>query len=181
MDYGPNDDAALRLVQDILPKVRAQVPSARLTIAGRSPTERLKAAAAAQPGVSVTGFVDDMRDYLERAELFVCPLRYGAGMQNKVLEALAMEVPVAASSLAAEGLRFEGHEPPLCVADDPQQMADRVAHLLANPAERARLSRAGRQYIEEHFSWARSAEKLEQLCLAAVESARSDRKSLLHV
>src|SRR5206468_215326 len=130
MEYPPNTDAALYLIEEILPLVQRTVPAAQALIVGRDPPARLRSAGQ-RPGVTVTGFVDDVRPYLERATVFAAPLRFGAGIQNKVLEAMAMEVPVVASPLAADGLRTEdGAQPPLDVARTTEEFADRIARRL---------------------------------------------------
>lgn len=174
MDYAPNEDAALHLIDHILPHVRPHVPDLKVLIAGRNPTPALRARAARDPDVTVTGFVEDMRDYLEQATLFVAPLRFGAGMQNKLQEALAMEVPVVTSSVAAHGLRVaEGDEPPLVIADQDEAFATQIIQLLNQPAERARLAREGRRFAQQHFDWGRSAQQLEQMCSAAIKNGVS--------
>jgi glycosyltransferase involved in cell wall biosynthesis len=109
--------------------------------------------------------------------VFVAPLRYASGVQNKVLEAMAMAVPVVATSIAADGLRVDGDgEPPLYVADGEKSFAERVTNLLGRAEERSRLAVAGRRYVEKHFVWSRSAEKLEEICLtAAAANGRGDK------
>ncbi|MEZ4731280.1 MAG: glycosyltransferase [Caldilineaceae bacterium] len=174
MDYAPNEDAALHLIDHILPHVRPHVPDLKVIIAGRNPTAALRERAAHDSDVIVTGFVEDMRDYLENATVFVAPLRFGAGMQNKLQEALAMEVPIVTSSLAANGLRVEeGEEPPLYVADEDKVFAQQIVKLLNQPAERARLAREGRGFAQKHFAWARSAQQLEQMCITAMQNGVS--------
>src|SRR5262249_35119838 len=138
MDYPPNTDAALYLVETILPLVQRAIPDARALIVGRDPPARL-ARAGQRPGVTVTGFVDDVRPYLEQATVFAARLRSGAGIQNKVLEALAMELPVIASPLAADGLRTEdGQTPPAQIVRGVQEFADQIVRALreraSNPA-----------------------------------------------
>jgi glycosyltransferase involved in cell wall biosynthesis len=127
--------------------------------------------------VTVTGFVDDVRPYLEDATVFAAPLRFGAGIQNKVLEALAMEIPVVASPLAADGLRTaEGHTPPAQIAQSTPAFADLIIRRLngrdADPAPDA----TARRYVEAHFVWRRSGEKLERVLQSVagpqVEAAR---------
>jgi glycosyltransferase involved in cell wall biosynthesis len=169
MDYPPNTDAALYLVEAILPLVQRAVPDARALIVGRDPPPRL-VKAGQRPGVRVTGFVDDVRPYLEQATIFAAPLRFGAGIQNKVLEAMAMEVPVVASPLAADGLRTEeGLQPPVQVARDLREFADLIVGRLrerdANPAPDS----AARRYLESHFVWQRSGEKLDQILKGVVK------------
>ena len=163
MDYPPNTDAALHLIEEILPLLQRAIPDARVLIVGRDPTPRL-VRAGQRPGVTVTGFVDDVRPYLEQATVFAAPLRFGAGIQNKVLEAMAMEVPVVASLLAADGLRTEdGQQPPVAVARGAQEFADLIGQRLRDRAGDPAPDSAARRYVESHFVWRRSGEKLEQV------------------
>jgi glycosyltransferase involved in cell wall biosynthesis len=163
MDYPPNVDAAEQLVHAILPRVQAELPAARVSIVGRDPAPSVRAMAD-RPGVTVTGFVDDVRPYLERAAVFAAPIRYGAGIQNKVLEALAMEVPVVASPLAAEGLRTErGNLPPVDVARGADGMAALIVTRLRLAAEGASAEPALRAYVAEHFDWGRNAARLGEI------------------
>jgi glycosyltransferase involved in cell wall biosynthesis len=169
MNYAPNEDAAKYLARKILPHIQHAVPDAKVLIVGRDPSPSLQQLAKKQANVTVTGFVDDVRDYLEKASVFVAPLRYGSGVQNKVLEAMAMQVPVVATSVAADGLRVDGvDEPPVYTADGEKEFAGSVIALLQNESERQRLANQGREYVKQHFVWARNAEKLEALCLTAV-------------
>src|SRR5919201_695071 len=121
--YRPNHDAAMRLVTRVLPPVRERVPDARLVLAGRDPRPGLRAAVAGQPGVRLVESPADLRPHLEAAAVYCAPLRFAAGIQNKLLEALAMELPVVASDVAAAGLRIAGERPPLVVADDDETIA----------------------------------------------------------
>jgi glycosyltransferase involved in cell wall biosynthesis len=169
MNYAPNEDAALHLIDRILPLLRPHVPDLSIIIAGRDPTPALLERARRNPEVIVTGFVDDMRDYLEKAAVFAAPLRYASGMQNKIQEALAMEVPVVTTSIVADGLRVaRGEEPPLYAADGDEAFARQVVNLLSRPDEQARLAQEGRRFAEKYFVWARSAAHLEQMCMDAV-------------
>jgi glycosyltransferase involved in cell wall biosynthesis len=167
MDYAPNHDAALYLIDEIVPLVRRAVPDLEVLIVGRDPSQQLKARAGAVPGVNVTGFVEDMRPWLERAAVCVAPVRYASGMQNKVLEALAMQVPVVATPVVSDGVRMDDAPAPLCTARDPLEFAENTVRLLRNAHERRRLAMDGRRFVEKHFSWRRSAAMLEQMCLAA--------------
>jgi sugar transferase (PEP-CTERM/EpsH1 system associated) len=173
MDYPQNVDTALQLIEEILPRVRLAVPDCQLLIVGRDPTKRLRAAGE-RPGVTVTGFVDDVRPYLERAAIFAAPLRFAAGIQNKLLEAMAMEVPVIASPLAAEGLRTEGgHRPPIELASGPAEFAAEISRHLTRNADPRVVGAEGRRFVERHFSWRRSGEKLEEAVRAATAGYRS--------
>lgn len=160
MDYPPNVDAAVQLVEALLPQVQRAIPSARVSIVGRDPTERVRALAE-RGGVEVTGYVDDIRPYLERAAVFAAPIRHGAGIQNKLLEALAMELPVVASPLAAAGLKTEdGREPPIDVAAT-RQMAEAIIARLNQATAGALPDPRLRDYVAEHFDWGRNAARLE--------------------
>jgi polysaccharide biosynthesis protein PslH len=167
MSYPPNADAAAFLLDTILPLVRREFPKLEVLIVGRDPSSELVNAAQRYDDVTVTGTVDDIRPYLERADVFVAALRFASGVQNKVLEAMAMEIPVVTTPVVAVGLFVDGVEAPLIVGLDAEEIAAGIIRLLAHPEERARLSAAGRRFVEAHCSWSHSAEKLEKLCLAA--------------
>jgi glycosyltransferase involved in cell wall biosynthesis len=173
MSYPPNEDAALWLVESILPRVRRTVPDARLWIVGRDPRPRL-VRAGRQRGVTVTGTVADVRPYLDRATVLAAPLRFGAGIQNKLLEALAMQLPVVASPLAAAGLRTaDGQSPPVQVAADAETFAAALTERLADVGRDPHG--AGRAFVARHFAWRTTGEQLEGV-LARVTAAR-DRAS----
>ncbi len=167
LDYPPNSDAAFYLIDRILPLARRSVPRLEALIVGRNPSLALREKARESPGVTVTGFVEDVRPYLERASVFVAPLRFASGMQNKLLQALAMEVPTVTTRCAAAGLRVEGEETPLLVADGERQSANCVVHLLRDQDARCRQAVEGRGFVEDHFDWSRGAQMLEEICLEA--------------
>jgi glycosyltransferase involved in cell wall biosynthesis len=167
MAYRPNDDAAHRLIDRVLPRVRDEVPDAQVVLAGRDPLPGLRAAADQRGKVTVTGTVDDLRPYLEDASVYCAPLRFAAGIQNKLLEALAMELPVVTTPIAAAGLIAGDHPAPLVVADDDASVADAVVALLRDPAERARLAEAGRRHVEDHFSWPAAVARVDAVLHSA--------------
>jgi glycosyltransferase involved in cell wall biosynthesis len=172
MYYPPNVDAALFLIQEILPRVQRCLADVRLLIVGHSPPDRL-IEAGRRAGVAVTGFVEDMRPFLEHATLFAAPLRFGAGIQNKLLEALSMEIPVVTTALAAEGLRLPGSQlPPVQVARTADDFAHQIIQSLLERNPTGELHSAGRQYVADHFSWTRSGDLLE----VALESSRCHRR-----
>jgi polysaccharide biosynthesis protein PslH len=171
MDYKPNEDAAIYLITKILPRLKQSIPNVEIYIAGRDPTPQLRKIAQSHPQVTVTGYVDDMRDYLEQATLFVAPLRFAAGMQNKIQEAFAMGVPVVTTPLVAKGMVTKnGMNPPLYIADGVNEFCKCINSLFSDPIERARLSQEGRDFAEANFVWSRSGERLEELCRQAVLS-----------
>lgn len=163
MDYHANVDAVRYFADEILPRVRATFADAMFYIVGSRPTAEVQALAS-RPGIVVTGFVDDIRSYYARSSLSVVPLRIARGIQNKVLEAMAMGRPVLASRPAFEGLGAEqGRE--ICVAGDADDFAAQTIALL-NDSERAEaLGQAGRGFVEREYVWDGNMRKLEELLL----------------
>lgn len=171
MNYRPNVDAALQLIDEVRPLLVREVPDARIVIVGRDPVRELRARHDGV-GVVVTGAVEDVRPFLEEASAFAAPIRFGAGIQNKVLEALAMEVPTVASPIAADGLRLEdGTTPPITMAPAPAAMAGALVGLIRSARENGRPHAAGREYVRTHFTWEASIDRLERMLADARESA----------
>jgi glycosyltransferase involved in cell wall biosynthesis len=169
MDWYPNEDAALHLIDSILPEVRRELPGVEATIVGRNPSDRVRAAAAAA-GVRVTGTVDDVRPYIAEAAVLVVPLRAAGGTRLKIYEALAMGKAVVSTSVGAEGLPLEDGRHYLRV-DDASGFAGAVVSLLREPARRAALGDAGRTLVVERFSWPQVTQEFELRCREAIEGA----------
>lgn len=161
MDYFPNIQAMKQFVETTLPLIRAERPQTKLSIVGASPVASVRALAQVE-GVTVTGTVPDTRPYVSDAALCVAPLEIARGTQNKILESLAMGVPVVTSSQAAGGVDAVPGEHFL-VADDPAATAAAVVRLLDDPVERQRFAAAGRARMETHHSWARSMVLLDKI------------------
>ncbi len=166
MSYHANVAAGLDLATQVMPLVWRQLPDARLAIVGKDPAPALLALAA-DPRITVTGTVPDMRPYLAQATAALSPMRYGVGIQNKVLEAMAMATPVISTPQAISALQVQAGQEVL-VADTPQAMAQAIVPLLSNEILRQQIGQAGRRYVETHHDWNKAAEKLEQIYLAAV-------------
>ncbi len=147
MDYRPNIDAVTWFARDILPLVRRRHP-ARFAIVGRAPTAAVRALASET--VVVTGAVDDVRGWLAAAHVCVAPLKLARGIQNKVLEAMAMARPVVASAAAAEGIDHAGT---IGVADDADGFAARIGDLLDDPEAAAALGRSARTQVVARYGW----------------------------
>ncbi|HEX4736174.1 MAG TPA: TIGR03087 family PEP-CTERM/XrtA system glycosyltransferase [Allosphingosinicella sp.] len=146
MDYAPNIDAVSWFAHEVLPKL----PGATFAIVGRDPPEAVRKLAGER--VIVTGAVDDVRAWLAAADMVVAPLRIARGIQNKVLEAMAMAKPVVASPAAFEGIAAEpGRD--LIVADSADEQADAIAGLLADPERAAAIGIAARRRMEEGYRW----------------------------
>jgi glycosyltransferase involved in cell wall biosynthesis len=158
LSYHANAAAAIRLVARVMPLVWGRFPETPVILAGKDPPEAVKALAC-DPRVTVTGYVDDMRTVLAKAAVAVCPLVYGAGIQNKVLEALASGVPTVTTVTAAGALAGTPGEDYIAVNDD-REFAQAVIDLLTDEARRARLAGAGLAYVRAHHQWPQLAERL---------------------
>jgi len=156
-----NIDAAERLAEVILPRVREETPAARLDIIGAEPAARVRALAG-RPGVRVLGHVTDLNAALNEATVFVAPLRFAAGVQNKVLEAMAAGLPVVTTAEVNAGLRATPGEH-LLVAEDDETLAALTIDLLRDPAQRARLAAAGREFVLRDFRWEAVAERMREI------------------
>jgi glycosyltransferase involved in cell wall biosynthesis len=161
MDYFPNQQCMREFCALTWPLIRAARAEATLTIVGASPSQEMKKLGEL-PGVTVTGTVPDVRPHVRRAAVNVATLKIARGTQNKILESLAMGVPVVASEIAAGGVDVAPGEH-LLTADTPREIADQVLRLLNDPAERHRMSRAGRTRMESNHSWDASLRKLDGL------------------
>jgi glycosyltransferase involved in cell wall biosynthesis len=146
-----NVDAAVWFAREVFPLVERAVPEARFWIVGRQP-QREVLALARPPHVVVTGEVPDVSEWLLRAEVGVAPLRIGAGMQNKLVQAMAAGLPVVATPVANEGIRATPGEH-LWLREDARDFADGVIALLRDPDARAHLGGAARRFVEQHWTW----------------------------
>lgn len=172
MDWQPNEDAMLFFMQSILPIIRADIPTATLSIVGRNPSELLRKVAK-QCDVNISGTVPDIRPWLSRASVYIVPLRIGGGTRLKIFEALAMAMPVISTTIGAEGLELsDGIH--LQRADSPEEFASQVIALLGDETRRQALGAAGRLLMETHYGWNRVAQHFEDLCREAISPAPSD-------
>lgn len=151
MDYRPNIEAVADFAHNAFPAIRAAHPETTFAIVGRNPTQAV-VDLSALPGVMVTGAVDDVRTWLNGADVVVAPLRIARGIQNKVLEAMAMARPVVASTAAAEGIDAVAGQH-FMVAKDAVEEATIVAGLLADTKKRIALGKAAREHVIAHYGW----------------------------
>jgi len=158
MDYWPNIDAVTWFVADILPALRQQWPQLCFYIVGRSPPPSVLALAA--PDVVVTGTVADVRPYLQHAAVVVAPLRVARGIQNKILEAMAMARPVVASQSCVEAIHAQP-ETELLAANTGADFVAQVSALLADPQRCARVGAAGRLRVLSSYSWSAHLSKID--------------------
>ena len=175
MDYYPNQECMFDFCANVLPRVQARRPNAKLLIVGADPTSEVLALGEL-PGVTVTGSVPDVRPYLHRSTLMVAPLNIARGTQNKILESMAAGVPVVTSAVAAAGVDAVDREHFL-VAKSHEEHAAAILRVLEDSAERGRLALAGRNRMLTNHDWGRSMQRLDGIierCLAMV-GARSAR------
>jgi sugar transferase (PEP-CTERM/EpsH1 system associated) len=169
MSYRPNVDAVQHLVTAVLPRMRREIPQVQLHIVGMDPAPAVRRLADGDR-VVVTGQVPDVRPHFNSAAVAVAPLRVARGLQNKVLEAMAMRVPVVASPAAFAGISaVAGRD--LLVAADPEEFSRAVVTLLRDPAARERYAAAGRTCVETNHNWSRLLQRLEHLVTGGDEVA----------
>jgi glycosyltransferase involved in cell wall biosynthesis len=177
MSYHANITAVVRFVQGVMPKIWARLPETRLWIVGKDPSTEIRDLGIPSPSaqvprmskkgigdsrVQITGTVDDVRPYLRKATISVAPIRYGAGIQNKVLEAMACGTPVIATPEAVKALhvRSDHH---LVIKNEEQDLADAICSLLTNPTRCSSLGLAGRAFVEANHDWRLAVEGLSRI------------------
>jgi glycosyltransferase involved in cell wall biosynthesis len=163
----------LHFCDEVYPRILQRRPSTKLVIVGADPSPEIRALAS-KPGITVTGSVPDVRPHLRRCALTVAPLRVARGTQNKILEAMAMGVPVVTSTVAASGVDAVNGEHFLA-ASSPEQYADAILRIMENPVERERLARAGRERMLSHHSWDKSMDRLDGIIERCVDRSSVSR------
>jgi hypothetical protein len=174
MGYAPNEDAALHFVEDIFPLVKAKRPQVQFWIVGSEPSEKVQALTCIS-GVHVTGKVDDVRPYVRSATVFVCPLRVGSGVKNKILAAMAMQKATVATSMSIDGLDLTDNREVL-LADEPQAFAEKVVRLLTDQKAAQQLGVNGLVRVQGQYSWAAMGKALE----TTVQSVMASRNERVH-
>jgi len=169
MSYHANITAALHLVNDVMPQVWLEQPDTKVCIVGKDPSAEVRALE--KPDVVVTGTVADLRPFLQHATVAAAPILYGAGIQNKVLEAMACGAPVIASPQASSALQAQsGHD--LLVAHNAETFAQTILQLLEDKLHQAALGRAGRAYVENYHSWDAVTAQMEGIYQRAIVENR---------
>ncbi len=161
MDYYPNQECMTDFCANTLPLLRAKRPNIKLVIVGADPSPAMRKLGEL-PGVTVTGSVPDVRPYVRASALMVAPLNIARGTQNKILEAMAMGVPVVTSTVAAGGVDAQ-NETHFLVADTPRGYAQTILRVLDSPAERQRLALAGRERMLSNHAWPKSMQRLDDI------------------
>lgn len=161
MSYPPNVDAACRLAHEILPLVRKEIPRVQLLIAGASPAKSVEQLSELE-GVQVSGWLPDIRDAYNAASIFVAPMRIGSGMQNKILEAMSMEMPCVTTALVANAFPKD-HRRWFDIAESNEDIAKAIIHLYQNDAVRKEKAQGGRELVRQSYSWESTVEQLNTL------------------
>ncbi|MDR3762578.1 MAG: glycosyltransferase family 4 protein [Acidobacteriota bacterium] len=165
MSWPPNEDAAEFFVREVLPRVRRQYPQAEFWIVGSSPSLRVEALGGV-PGVTVTGKVPVLAEYIATAEVYVSPLRFGAGVKNKILEAMAVGVPIVATPISLSGTPLVSGRH-LLQAEGPAEIAAAIGKVFDDPALETSLAREAREEIQRHYTWECIASQFEAVYQAA--------------
>lgn len=179
MDWLPNEDAMTYFCKDILPLIREQVPGVTFSIVGRAPTPAVRALADGNR-IEVTGTVEDVRPFMDKAAVYVVPLRIGGGTRLKIFEAMSMGKAVVSTTVGAEGLPVTDGADAL-IADGPQAFADAVVSLLHDPAQRQRLETAARALVVQHYDWSAIAGELDDALRQSASRRRTPKSSPPHM
>jgi len=163
MNYFANVDGVVWFTKEILPLIRKEIPEIRFYIVGRNPTKEVLSLAL-DSSVTVTGYVPDTREYLKMAAVVAAPLRIARGIQNKVLEAMAMGIPVVATPQAFEGVEAEpGRD--LILGGDVRKIAEGVIGLVKEGSLRKSIGDNARRTIEKNYCWSKNLEKLDNVLM----------------
>jgi polysaccharide biosynthesis protein PslH len=160
MNYPPNIESAEYLVKKILPLIHQKLPGVRLLISGASPSKRVKSLAS--EFVSVSGWVDDIRTSYSRSKVFIAPMRIGSGLQNKILEAMAMKIPCITSELANNALGAAVNSE-IFIGNTPNDYAEKAIELLKNENLRDLIAEKAYHFVLNRYSWEKSTELLDNL------------------
>lgn len=180
MDWLPNEDAIRYFTKEIMPRVKESLPDARLTVVGRDPFPGLVELSRRDPSIVVTGRVEDVRPYIERASCYVVPIRVGGGTRLKIYEAMAMERAVVSTTVGAEGLPLEdGRE--ILLADTPEEFARAVVRVLTDEPFARALGERAAATVRERFGWGRVAEAFVAACERAAGARGSKASAAPHV
>jgi polysaccharide biosynthesis protein PslH len=177
MSYHANVTAVLRFVEHVMPQIWARYPKAHLWIVGKDPAPQIRKLGIQFPfdqkhpmrvkdegdnRIRITGTVEDVRPYLRKATVAIAPIRYGVGIQNKILESMACGTPIVATTEAVQALQVR-RDRDLVVGDDEQGLSDSICSLMANPERRSSLGHAGRAFVEANHDWKLAVQKLERV------------------
>lgn len=170
MDWYPNEDAMIYFLRSIWPSIKKKYPDASLTIAGRRPSAKLKSMVSGYSSVNLTGYVHDVRPLIDRAEVYVCPIRDGGGTKLKVLDAMAMQKAIVSTTIGAEGLEIQDGGQVL-IADDPKTFLEKIGLLFEDLEQREYLANNARNFVEKYYAWQVVGKKLTAAYGAAAQNS----------
>ncbi len=162
MDWLPNDDAVVFFCREVLPLIWEQNANVKFYIVGKSPSAAVKELAQKDPRIVVTGRVDDVRTYIQRAKVFVVPIRVGGGTRLKILEAMSMQKAVVSTTVGAEGIACT-KDVDIVIGDTPQALANQVTILLKDQQKREALGTAARKLVLGKYDWRIIGKELNQV------------------
>jgi len=167
MDWLPNEDAIIYFMREIMPLIKTKLPDATITVVGRNPPPALVNLSKEDPSLVITGRVDDVRPFMERAAAYVVPLRIGGGTRLKIFEAMAMEKAVISTTVGAEGLPLtNGIE--LLLADEPGVFADAVIKVVTDSAYASDLGKRAALAVRDNHGWEQVTESFVSQCVSNI-------------
>lgn len=161
MQYIPNSEAAIYFATKVFPLIKNEIPDAKFKIIGANPRKDLLYALQEIHGVEITGRVDDVREYMKDCKVSVCPVKIAGGIQNKILEAMSMEIPVVTTPEGAEGIG--ANEDILYVAKSEEQYVQKVISLIQNRNLQQEIGYQSREFIQNNFSWDKVGKRIEKI------------------
>lgn len=175
MDWLPNEDAIRWFTEEVLPLIRRQMPQVSLTVVGRNPFPSLLELSKKDPSIAVTGRVPDVRPFMEKASVYVVPIRIGGGTRLKIYEAMAMSLPVVSTAIGAEGLPVKDGEE-ILLRDAPHEFAEAVVQLLKDKNLAQKIGSQAAKTVREKFGWPQVADDFAGLCEKAIERYRQKKE-----
>lgn len=171
MNWYPNVEAADFIAKKVFPLLKKRFPLAKLVIAGANPPQHLIKLSQANENIRITGFIDDIRPFIEQASVYICPIMDGGGTKLKILDALAMAKPIVASAIAAEGIDVEEGRN-IMLADSPQDFVDAIGSLFESESLRLEIGKEARKLSEEKYEFAKIGEKLSDFYQKIIDRSR---------
>lgn len=175
MDWLPNEDAIRWFTEEILPLVRKEIPQVSLTVVGRNPFPSLVELSKKDTAITVTGSVPDVRPFMEKSSVYIVPIRIGGGTRLKIYEAMAMELPIVATTIGAEGLPLKDGEE-ILLRDTPEEFAEAVVRLLKDKSLAQKIGKQAAETVREKFNWRKVTDEFVELCEKAVKIKFSKNK-----
>jgi glycosyltransferase involved in cell wall biosynthesis len=172
MDWLPNEDAIRWFTEEVLPLVRREIPQVSLTVVGRNPFPSLIELSRKDSSIVVTGRVPDVRPFMEKASVYIVPIRIGGGTRLKIYEAMAMELPTVSTKIGAEGLPVRDGEE-ILLRDTPHEFAEAVVKLLKDKSLAEKIGGQAAKTVREKFGWQKVADDFAEICERTIEMRKA--------